>query len=73
LAGRIVALADVYDALTSRRVYKAAFAHDVAKSMIVAESGAHFDPIIVRAFIETESEFMAIRDRFNDTVVARAA
>ena len=73
LAGRIVALADVYDALTSKRVYKAAFAHDVAKSMIVAESGAHFDPIIVRAFIETEDEFIAIRDRFNDTVVARAA
>ena len=44
LCGRIVAFADVYDALTSKRVYKAAYAHDVAKPMLVEESGAHFDP-----------------------------
>jgi putative two-component system response regulator len=66
LCGRIVALADVYDALTSKRVYKPAFAHDVARSMIIAESGAHFDPTIVEAFIETEEQFIEIRERFKD-------
>ncbi len=64
LCGRIVALADVYDALTSRRIYKDAFAHEVARSMIVGESGAHFDPDIVAAFIAHEQEFSSIRTHF---------
>jgi len=72
LCGRIVALADVYDALTSRRVYKAAFAHDVAKSMIVSESGAHFDPAIVEAFLENEEQFLNVRERFNEAHAAAA-
>ncbi len=63
LCGRIVALADVYDALTSKRVYKAAFSHDIAKSMIVKDSGEHFDPGIVAAFLRTEHRFLEIRDR----------
>jgi putative two-component system response regulator len=65
LAGRIVALADVYDALTSRRVYKPAFTHEVARSMIVAESGQHFDPEVVAAFLSAEVEFQAINERFS--------
>jgi putative two-component system response regulator len=67
LCGRIVALADVYDALTSRRVYKAAFAHDIAKSMIVAESGTQFDPAVVAAFVASEERFAEIRQQFSDT------
>lgn len=63
LCGRIVALADVYDAVTSKRVYKAAFSHDIAKSMIVKDSGEHFDPDIVAAFLRTEERFLEIRDR----------
>ncbi len=66
LAGRIVALADVYDALTSRRVYKAAIPHDQAKKMILEASGSHFDPDIVEAFIASEAEFVRILDRFQD-------
>lgn len=66
LAGRIVALADVYDALTSRRVYKPAFAHGVAKSMIIAEAGKHFDPAVVDAFVENEEQFLGIRERYNN-------
>jgi putative two-component system response regulator len=62
LSGRVVALADVYDALTSRRVYKAALAHDVACSMINDESGKHFDPEIVESFRQNEEEFLKIRD-----------
>lgn len=73
LAGRIVALADVYDALTSRRVYKPAFTHEVARSMIAAESGKHFDPAVVRAFLETEAEFLAVYERFQTPSAALPA
>ncbi len=72
LCGRIVALADVYDALTSRRVYKAAFTHDVAKGIIVKESGKHFDPVIVDAFLAIEQQFASISRKFveSDTLAA---
>jgi putative two-component system response regulator len=66
LCGRIVALADVYDALTSKRVYKAAFVHDIARSMIVAESGTQFDPAVVEAFVQNAERFAAIREQFNE-------
>jgi putative two-component system response regulator len=61
LCGRIVALADVYDALTSKRVYKPAFAHDIAHSMILDEAGRHFDPDVVNAFAENEDKFRSVR------------
>jgi putative two-component system response regulator len=70
LCGRIVALADVYDALTSKRVYKNAFAHDVAKAIILEERGRQFDPILIDAFEKSEAQFIAIRDRYAE---ARAA
>jgi putative two-component system response regulator len=72
LCGRIVALADVYDALTSKRVYKSAFSHDVARSMIESESGSHFDPEIAGAFLQIESQFLAIRDHFNESLAIAA-
>jgi hypothetical protein len=50
LCGRIVAVADVYDALRTKRVYKNGLSHDIAKSMIVQERGSHFDPDLVDAF-----------------------
>jgi putative two-component system response regulator len=53
-AARIVALADVYDALTSKRVYKAAFPHDLARTVIFRDRGTHFDPAVVDAFVATE-------------------
>ncbi len=46
MCGRIVAVADVCDALTSRRVYKPAFAHTVARNMIENDLGTHFDPVV---------------------------
>jgi putative two-component system response regulator len=64
LAARIVALADVYDALTSKRCYKDASSHADARAIIERESGAHFDPRIVAAFLAAESEFIAIHRRF---------
>eukprot|EP00913_Durusdinium_trenchii_P028462 g26690.t1 len=71
LCGRITALADAYDAMTTQRVYKEAFSHDVARSFILSESGTHFDPVIVDSFVECEQEFLSIRDRFDEAVAAR--
>ena len=64
LCARIVALADVYDALTSKRVYKNAFSHEVARSILLEESGSHFDPELIRGFTETEEQFLDVRERF---------
>ncbi|MHC4108950.1 MAG: HD-GYP domain-containing protein [Planctomycetota bacterium] len=73
LAGRIVALADVYDALTSKRVYKEAFAHEVARGIILEERGKHFDADVVDAFVAAEAEFVAIRERFDELPLRAAA
>ena len=70
LCARIVCIADVYDALTSKRIYKNAFGHDVAKSIITEESGTHFDPEVVEAFLATEEEFLQTREQFADAAVA---
>lgn len=67
LCGRIVALADVYDALTSKRVYKEAFMHSLARSIILEESGSHFDPNVVDAFLACEQEFIKIRERYRES------
>jgi putative two-component system response regulator len=67
LCGRIVALADVYDALTTKRVYKESFTHDVARSIILDESGTHFDPDVVEAFLATEEAFLEIHKSFADS------
>jgi putative two-component system response regulator len=72
LCGRIMALADVYDALTSKRVYKAAYDHELARSIIVAERGKHFDPDVVEAFVQTEPSFIALHDKFSEAVLAAA-
>jgi putative two-component system response regulator len=66
LSSRVVALADVYDALTSKRVYKNAFAHEVAKGLIVKDAGTHFDPAVVDAFIHAESAFIAVREQYQE-------
>jgi PAS domain S-box-containing protein len=58
LAARIVALADVYDALTSPRVYKSAYDPRLAREMIEAESGRHFDPVVVDAFRVCYPDFL---------------
>lgn len=62
LSARIMALADVYDALCSDRCYRKALGHDVVMDMILQESGRQFDSEIVAAFLELESSFRQIRD-----------
>ena len=68
VTGRLMALADVYDALTSRRIYKAAFTHEQACSSIVQERGRHFDPDMVDAFIEIAEDFRTIATNYPDPV-----
>ena len=65
LSARIVALADVYDALISQRCYKAPIPHEQAKEMIVAESGRHFDPDLVQAFLAIEPELIRVSKDFS--------
>ena len=66
LVARILALADVYDALTSRRCYKEAFSHERSREIIVAETGKHFDPDVAQAFLAREQEFKQVRRFFRD-------
>jgi len=66
VSGRLMALADVYDALISARVYKPAFSHEKAKSIILEGSAKHFDPDVIQAFIDCEAEFVRIADEFSD-------
>jgi len=70
LAARIVAVADVYDALTTKRAYKPAYSHDAAKAIIEKGSTTQFDPRIVEAFIRCESQFTQILQRYTETRAA---
>ena len=63
LSARIVAIADVYDALTTERRYKRAYSHEEAREVILMEKAKQFDPELVDAFVEAEGEFRKIRDK----------
>ncbi len=67
IPARLMALADVYDALISPRVYKDGLSHEQASRTIVEGRGEHFDPDVVDAFIELEAEFQAVAARFADS------
>lgn len=66
LSGRISAIADVFDALTSRRPYKEAFPLDRSFSIIAEERGTHFDPAVVDAFFAIEAEILEIKEQYRD-------
>ncbi|MBC8309485.1 MAG: HD domain-containing protein [Phycisphaerales bacterium] len=65
LPARIVAVADVYDALTSQRVYKKTMTHEDATLIIKKDSGTHFDPEVVDAFLDREAEIKKICERLH--------
>lgn len=67
LVARILALGDVYDALTSKRCYKEAFSHEKSRQIVLDSSGTHFDPEVVDGFIQTEDEFKRIREYYQDS------
>jgi putative two-component system response regulator len=66
LAGRIVALADVFDAMTSKRPYKEAFSIEKANGIIFEERGRHFDPDIVDTFFSVQDAIIRIREAYQD-------
>jgi len=67
ISARLMALADVYDALICRRVYKEPMPHEKAVEIILAGKAAHFDPDVVDAFIAVQDEFRAIAKRYVDS------
>jgi putative two-component system response regulator len=67
-----MALADVFDALISPRVYKAAIPFEEARDIIAAERGKHFDPDVTDAFLAAFDEFVGIAERYRDSAEARS-
>jgi putative two-component system response regulator len=64
VSGRLMAIADVYDALISKRVYKLAFSHEQTLTIMGSERGKHFDPDMLDAMLEIADKFQQIAERF---------
>jgi putative two-component system response regulator len=73
LSARMMALADVYDAMISKRVYKPALPHATAVAAIRDGRGGHFDPSIVDCFLENDKEFDGIAAKFSDEICEEGA
>jgi HD-GYP domain-containing protein (c-di-GMP phosphodiesterase class II) len=71
LAARIVAVADAYDAMASKRIYKEAFPHERCVEIIGEESGKQFDPALVEVFLKLEAEFREIARNCRDATESR--
>jgi putative two-component system response regulator len=71
ISARLMAVADVYDALTTRRVYKDAIPHEAAVAIIIEGAGRHFDPDVVDAFAHIADEFEVIACRYPDLAESR--
>jgi len=67
ISARLMALADVYDALISRRIYKEPISHDAAAGIISITGGRHFDPDVVEAFLAIQDTFKAIALTYTDS------
>lgn len=67
ISARLMAVADVYDALISRRVYKLPMPHDEAVKIMLEGKGQHFDPDVIDAFMECEAEFKAVGEKYSDS------
>lgn len=66
LPARMMALADVFDALVSRRSYKEPFPYGEAKKIILEGKGSQFDPLLVEAFLRTEAQWLAVIDKYSE-------
>lgn len=66
ISARIVSVADVYDALTSRRPYKEPMSHEKSREIIVGGAGSQFDPEVVEAFLRHQEEFQTIASQYNN-------
>lgn len=67
ISARLMAVADVYDALISKRIYKEAYSHEEAATIITQGQGSHFDPDVIEAFLAIQTEFQQIAKRYRDT------
>jgi response regulator RpfG family c-di-GMP phosphodiesterase/signal transduction histidine kinase len=72
IPARLMAVADVYDAIISKRVYKPAIAHEAATGIMVRGRGSHFDPDILDAFVAISEQFREVAERFKDSDRDRA-
>ena len=72
ISARLMAVADVFDALISQRVYKPAMPYAQAREIIAAERGRHFDPDVTDAFLAGFADFVAIADQYSDAGAAQA-
>ncbi len=66
VAAQIMSIADVYDALTSKRSYKDPFSHEAARDIILEGENTQFDPRLIEAFLRNENQFKSVRKRFKD-------
>ena len=66
ISARLMAVADVFDALISKRVYKAAMSHEETLAIMVAGRGTHFDPDVLDAFMQVNEDFKAIAASYTD-------
>jgi putative two-component system response regulator len=73
MSARLMALADVFDALVTPRVYKAAMPYPQARDIIAAERGRHFDPDVTDAFLDGFDDFVDIAERYRDVLAPSAA
>jgi len=73
LPARLMALADVYDALINRRCYKQGMSFEQATQIIIEGKGSHFDPAVVDAFLKSQDAFIAIAHRYADQHTTTAA
>jgi putative nucleotidyltransferase with HDIG domain len=67
IAARIMALADVYDAMIYKRCYKKSYEHDFVKKIITEASGKQFDPIVVESFLRQEQLWITVATRYDDS------
>ena len=67
ISARLMAVADVYDALISRRVYKSPMPHDDAVKIMMEGKGSHFDPDMIDAFIACQDQFRVIGEKYSDS------
>jgi putative two-component system response regulator len=66
ISGRLMAMADIYDALITKRVYKEAFSHLEAVEIVKDSAGTHFDPEMVTAFLQLQDRFLEIASQYRD-------
>jgi putative two-component system response regulator len=72
ISARLMAVADVYDALTTKRVYKQAYSHEKSIQIMAMERGAHFDPDVLDAMLSVADTFKAIACRYQDRINERS-